>query len=52
MEIGAYPGCRSPTKNLLYDWEQCMFLEIQKSPKYKLIFSEMLEIVEGVPQWA
>lgn len=20
MEIGAFPGCRSPAKNILYDW--------------------------------
>lgn len=35
MEIGAYQGCRSPAKNVLYDWEQCLFLEIKNLPKYK-----------------
>lgn len=35
MEIGVYQCNKSPSKSLVYEWEQCLLPYIKDDPRYR-----------------
>ncbi len=52
MEIGVYYSNRSPSKSMLYQWEQCLLPFIKDEPRYREISHNLQETSESVPKWA
>ena len=52
MEIGVYLSNRSPSKSVVYDWEQCLLPHIKNDPRYRELSNNLLETSESVPKWS